>query len=224
MSKRINVLIVEDHPLIVDSYVNALKNIEKNNDFEFRVKTANDCDEGNFHIENSINGIPFDLVLLDIRLPPSKCGNILSGEDLGIKIKNLFNTVKIIIFTSYSDNYRINNLLNSINPEGFLIKEDTSYSDLVESIITVLSDPPYYSKSILKLIRQHVSNDFILDGIDRKLLYHLSIGSKMRDLPKVIPLSIAGIERRKRKLKDLFDAEDKKDAILIKKARDHGFI
>jgi hypothetical protein len=46
----------------------------------------------------------------------------------------------------------------------------------------------------------------------------------MRDLPKVIPLSIAGIERRKRKLKDLFDAEDKKDAILIKKARDHGFI
>ncbi len=224
MTRKINVLVIEDHPLIIDSYLKALKDIEKSDKFEFRIKTANDCDKANYHIENSVNGIPFDLVLLDIRLKPSKCGKFLSGEDLGIKINSLFNSVRIIIFTSYTDNYRINNLLSNINPEGLLIKEDTSYRDLIESINTVLIDPPYYSKSVLRLIRKHVTNDFILDGIDRKLLYHLSIGSKMRDLPKVIPLSIAGIERRKRKLKDLFDADDKKDALLINKARDHGFI
>ena len=65
-----------------------------------------------------------DIVFLDIKLPPSKDGKILSGEDLGIKINQLLPDTKIIISTTFNDNYRIHNILENINPDGFLIKND----------------------------------------------------------------------------------------------------
>ncbi len=225
MLKKWNVLIIDDHPLIIRCHKNALEQIEKNHPkLSFKIRTAGDCDTANFEIENAVNGIPFDLVLLDIRLPHSKCNTLLSGEDIGLKIKELFSKVRIIVFTSYTDNYRISNILHNLNPEGFLIKEDISFQDLVDAITNVIFDPPFYSKAIMKLFRNQISNEFILDNIDRQLLYHLSIGSMTKDLPKVIPLSLAGIEKRKRKLKDLFDADHNEDKLLIEKAREKGFI
>ena len=63
-----------------------------------------------------------------------------------------------------------------------------------------------------------------IDKIDRQILYELSIGTRMKDLPKIVPLSIAGIEKRKRILKEVFDVEDQGDKALIMKARELGFI
>ena len=46
----------------------------------------------------------------------------------------------------------------------------------------------------------------------------------MKEMPKVVPLSMAGIEKRKRILKQKFDVEDQGDKALILKAREMGFI
>jgi hypothetical protein len=56
------------------------------------------------------------------------------------------------------------------------------------------------------------------------MLYELSLGTRMKDLPNIVPLSIAGIEKRKRILKEVFDVEDQGDKALIMKARELGFI
>ena len=63
-----------------------------------------------------------------------------------------------------------------------------------------------------------------MDKIDRQILYELSIGTKTKDLPNIVPLSIAGIEKRKRILKRVFDVEYQGDKALITKAREKGFI
>ena len=68
------------------------------------------------------------------------------------------------------------------------------------------------------------SSEFILDEIDRMLLFELSQGAKTKDLPNFIPLSIAGIEKRKRHLKEIFDISKSDDRTLIKVAREKGFI
>jgi len=70
----------------------------------------------------------------------------------------------------------------------------------------------------------HLANDFVLDKIDRQLLYELSIGTKTKDLPNILPLSMASIEKRKRALKKLFDVTEKGDQSLIKIAKEKGFI
>ena len=166
----------------------------------------------------------FDLIFLDIRIPPSDDGKILGGEDLGLKIREEHDDVKIIVLTSYNDNFLLNNIIKTINPEGFLIKTDFGFDEIVEAIKIVLIDPPYYSRSIIKLLRKQMSNDFTIDSLDRQLLYHLSIGTKTKDLPDILPLSIAGIERRKRHLKNALNTGSKDDNVLIQIAKEKGFV
>jgi len=69
-----------------------------------------------------------------------------------------------------------------------------------------------------------MTHTFALDAIDRRLLYELSIGTKMKEIPKVLPMSIAGVEKRKRRLISLFEVEEQGDRALIKAAMDKGFI
>jgi len=225
MSKVYNVLIIDDHPLIIDAYKSALSHVSLNDkDFEFKIDTAIDCDTAYIKIINAKKGIGIDLIFLDIKLPPSKDAKILSGEDLGIIIKKLLDNVKIIVSTTFNENYRVNNIFKSINPDGFLIKNDVGPEDMIEAIKTVITDPPYYSKSVVKLLRKHFLNDILLDKVDRQLLYELSIGTKMKDLPNILPLSIAGVERRKRHLKEIFDVSKRDDKKLIQLAKEKGFI
>ena len=107
---------------------------------------------------------------------------------------------------------------------GFLIKNDITPLELLHTIQTILKDPPYYSKTVIKLLRDQVVNDFILDHYDRKILHELSIGTRMKDLPSVLPLSNAGIEKRKRNLKRMFNVKKLDDRQLLITAKEKGFI
>lgn len=77
---------------------------------------------------------------------------------------------------------------------------------------------------MIKLLRDQIVNDFVLDNYDRKILYELSIGTRMKDLPKLIPLSIAGIEKRKRNLKRMFNVKKMDDRELLISAKEKEFI
>ena len=225
-NKNISVLLIDDHPLILDAYKTALDYYSKqNNPIEFSIYTAENCDEGleMIHVFSSEKK-RLDIVFLDIMLPPSKDGKILSGEDLGLKIRKSLPDAKIIVATTLNDNYRVHSIFKSLDPDGFLIKNDITPKELIETIDVLLHDPPYYSRTVLKLLRKHVANDFLLDNIDRRILHELSIGTKMKDLPDIIPLSIAGIEKRKRQLKHIFNIDSLDDRELLAIARNKGFI
>ena len=175
-------------------------------------------------MHRSVKGIPFDLVLLDINIPSSTDQKFICGEDLGIEFKKFFPQIKIIVFTAHSSNYRLNSILKSLNPEGFLIKSDIDFVKLLDALNSVLTDLPYYSKAILQLMRRHMANEFTLDKIDRQLLYQLSKGAKMKHLTDIIPLSTSALELRKRNLKELFEVEHGDDRSLLIKAEEHGFL
>ncbi|MFI1772562.1 response regulator [Thalassobellus citreus] len=225
MAELLNVLIIEDHPLIISAYENALKLISKNNSrLEFDIDVATNCDTAYKKIKEVSSAKKVHIVFLDIKLPPSKNGKIISGEDLGVKIKKISPNTKIIVATTYNDNYRISSIFKSINPEGFLIKNDLNPKELVLAIENIIKNTPYYSKSVLQLIRKQISNEIVIDEIDRKIIYELSRGTKMSELPQIIPLSISAIEKRKRTLKELFNLDKKDDRGLIKIAEEKGFI
>jgi hypothetical protein len=69
-----------------------------------------------------------------------------------------------------------------------------------------------------------VGSDIYLDEVDRKMLYELSIGAKLKDLTDLLPLSIAGIEKRRRNLKKMFGISGAEDRELVKIAREKGFL
>ena len=224
MSKTFKVLIVDDHPLITESYTEAVEQVFAHNNIPVKIKVCNNLDCVLNEINNSFL-LDIDLILLDLQMPPSEYNNqFKSGEDLGLKLKKMNSPARILICTALNDNHRIYNILKSFDPEGFLIKSDIDRNELLTAIKKVVDDPPYYSRTVLQLMRKHINFDYVLDGNDRKILYELSIGTKLKDLQKVIPLSLGGIEKKRRNLKILFGIEDDSDRSLVLKAKEKGFI
>jgi len=221
----INTLIIDDHPLIVEANKIALKKLASiNEDINFSIKTANSCDSAVNIIDNFSKKESLNLVFLDIRLNPSKDGKIISGEDLGIKIRNQFQDVKIIVITTFNDNTRLNSILKSIDPDSLMVKNDLTPKNLIKAIEAVLNNDTYYCKTTSKLIRALIKNNITLDDLDRRIIYQLSIGTKMNELPDILQFSLGGIEKRKRRLQDIFNVSSRDDRQLIHIAREKGFI
>jgi len=219
------VLIVDDHPIICDSYKDAFREVNKEfEDLHIQIEVALDCDAAREKIRNDWVEKGYDLVFLDIRLPASRDRKLVSGEDLGELIREVQPQAKIIVATTFNDNFRVQNIFRSLNPEGFLIKNDLDTKELTTALTHVMQGKPYYSSTVSGLFRKQMSQPMDVDKIDRLILYELSMGTRMKEMPKVVPLSMAGIEKRKRILKQKFDVEDQGDKALIMKAREMGFI
>jgi DNA-binding NarL/FixJ family response regulator len=96
MNNSINVLIIEDEPLIVSALKTTLKHIsESKGVFSFDIKTTNNCDSANLEIQKELRTKPLDLVLLDISLLASRDKKLLSGEDLLKEIKHFFYKLRL---------------------------------------------------------------------------------------------------------------------------------
>jgi len=220
-----SVLIIDDHPLISSAYKKAFGHISAQDaTLQFEVTIVGNCDDAMDSIKKASEQNGIDIIFLDISLPPSADRQILSGEDLGLKINLLLPKSKVIISTTFNDNYRVHTILNTINPDGFLVKNDISPEELIEAIKRVLVAPPYYSTTVLNMLRKQFTANYQIDKIDRQLLYELSKGTKMKELPTVIPMSMAGIEKRKRHLMEVFNVADKSDKQMIEIAKEKGFI
>ena len=50
------------------------------------------------------------------------------------------------------------------------------------------------------------------------------MGGRTVELPSILPMSIAGVERRKRHIKEAFGISGQDDRALVKIAREKGFI
>ncbi len=226
MKSTFNILIIEDHELIIDVYKNAISVIkEKFKKSYFIVDTAKNYNTALNKINKaSKNDGCIDLIFLDIQLISTDNNNINSGELLGTKIRELLPSAKIIVCTALNDNLRINSIFNKIRPESFLIKSDINFSDVVNSIKKTLSNKTYYSNSIQDYLTNKLVNNIILDELDVQILKEISNGSKMKELIQLIPLTKSGIERRRRLLRQFFSLKTDSDRELILTAKEKGFI
>ncbi len=221
--QHIHILMVDDHPIIIEGYQNTLMATKKE-DQTLVIDTANTCDAANLLMERAADERPYDVCFFDISLPPSSDGKITSGEDLAKIAKNILPNAKIIILTMFNESYRIHSIVKEINPDGFLIKSDLTSSELAEAFHHILIDPPYYSSTVTNYLNKSVINEIYVDEVNRKILHLLAQGMKTRSLPEHINLSMSAIEKRKNQLKLLFSISDGKDESLIMEARKKGFL
>ncbi len=223
MKQVLNILMVDDHPIIIEGYQNTLM-ATKREDQTLIIDTANDCDTADLLMRKAAREKPYDVLFFDISLPASKDGALTSGEDLAKLSKQLMPKGKIVILTMFNESYRIHNIIKNINPDGFLIKSDLTSSELAEAFQHILVAPPYYSSTVSQFLNKIIVNEIYIDETNRKILHLLSRGIKTRSLPEHIDLSISSIEKRKKQLKELFSITDGKDETLIMEARKKGFL
>jgi len=224
MQETIRILMTDDHPMIIEGYQNTLLSTKKESQ-EIDIDIANNCDESVNYMDKASNSDhPYDILFLDISLPPSKDGKMNSGEDLAKYARSVLPEAKIIILTMFNEPYRVQNILKTINPEGFLIKSDLTSSELASAFQAILFRPPFYSGTVNSIIKKTITSDIVVDSINRKILHLLAQGIKTKSLIDHINLSMSAIEKRKKQLKILFSVGDSNDESLLVEARKNGFI
>lgn len=215
-----NILIVDDHPFIIEGYKNAITryNPEK---YEFFISQAHDCRSGYDIIEDN-NTPVFDIAFLDISMPAYEEKDIFSGEDLAKLLSVKMPSCKIILLTMYTELLKIKTIIRAIQPNGLIIKNDLTFEELLLAFDKVMKNEKYYSQSVVKMLNQSTHNAIEIDQYDKQILVHLSNGVSSNDMLPNIPISLNAIEKRKKHLKELLKIRSGSDEDLIKEARSKG--
>ncbi|MDI1316736.1 response regulator [Flavobacterium sp.] len=221
MTNPIHILIVDDHPFIIQAYRNALDKYSQQG-YEFVVTQANNCKTGYESITEA--KIPFDVAFFDISMPEYAEKGIYSGEDLAALIKIEMLDCKIILLTMHTELLKINNIIKNINPRGLIIKNDLTFDELIFAFDKIINNESYYSQTVIKLVGQAQYNNIELDAFDKQILFHLSKGVKTKDLPQYIPLSLSAIEKRKLNIREILEVKGGTDIDLINEAKTKGVI
>jgi DNA-binding NarL/FixJ family response regulator len=221
--KYVRILAIDDHEMTPLGYKYVLEDKDLGG-FQVKMDVASNYEMGEESIRSSAKGLKYDIILLDIRLFPTESHEPRSGEDLGILARELVPETKIVFMSSFSDNYRINSIFATVDPDGYMVKSEIDEKSLIAMVQTVISNPPYYSAGALSAIRRKMANDVILDEQDKKILYYLSIGTRTKDIGQLISAANTTVESRKRQLKTLFGIENGNDLSLVEEAKKRGFL
>ena len=220
MQRDLKILIVDDHPMTVNGYINVLsdENIEGHN---LIFTKALDCKQA----YDLITSQHFDIAYLDLSLPPYEEKNITSGFDLGVLIRKTIPDCVIIILTMHSEASLVDRLIKDINPEGILCKSDIDIDEFVNAFKIIFDGEKYMSNKIMKSLRDKDFDKYDLDSYDRQILMRLSEGILTKNIPNYVPLSLSAIEKRKANLKNMFlEGSSGDDHDLIEAIKKIGII
>ena len=216
-----NILIVDDHPLIVDSYVTLLSAIESNKNTNFHL--AYNCKQAYEKINVlKASDSPLDIAFIDVNLPPYEEMNLRSGDEIGSLVKQRFPDCSLIIISMHCDPVWVNRIAKTLNPLGFISKNDINYKSFPSIMEAITNKETYYTASILEAQKEFIIKNIHWDEHDSKIIQLIADGVKTKDLTRYIPLSLSAIEKRKANLKKQLIFKGGTDAELIERVNNLG--
>jgi DNA-binding NarL/FixJ family response regulator len=222
MPQNIKVLIVDDHPFIIQGYENVIKRFP-NKKIEFTITQATDCKTGYETIMND-NGTTFDLAFLDVSMPVYEEKNIQTGEDLAKLLNQEMPECKIVLLTMHSESLKVQKIIDEINPLGLVIKNDLTYDNMLLAIDTVIKGEKFYSDSVIKFLNTQQKEKIYVDVIDRQILHFLNKGIPAGDVALYIPISSSSVKTRIENMKELIGKSDYTDQELVNEAKENGMM
>jgi DNA-binding NarL/FixJ family response regulator len=224
MNMPLSILIVDDHPMTVDSYSNLLSVSDFQENTPDFIKSYN-CEEAYnkifFYLKQNTN---IDLALLDISLPPYMEFNIENGIDLALLIRKKFPNCKIVLLTMHSEPLTVDKIIKDINPEGFVSKSDINFELFPVICKKIMDGERYKSPTIIESQKELFQRNINWDTHDSQILILISQGVKTVNLPNYIPLSMSAIEKRKANIKGQLLMGKGSDSDLINIAKKLGLI
>jgi DNA-binding NarL/FixJ family response regulator len=157
-SENINILIVDDHPYIIQGYKNVINLYPKKN-IHFTFVDASDCKTGYYAIKNAL--FDYDIALLDISMPIYEEKEIYSGEDLAKVLMKEMPNCKIVLLTMHDESIKVLSILKEIDPIGLIIKNDLDYHEMTLAMKTILKGDKYYSDAIITFLNNLQTKKFM---------------------------------------------------------------
>lgn len=217
MKKQYQVLLIDDHLITIDAYKSVLEMMPD----KFIITEAYNIDSALAKMKSQPQLLPFDIAFVDIQLPKSLTTKLESGEELALELRKIFPDIKIIVPTQHNQPERIRYIVNSINPDALLLKDEFRSYHISNAVQAVLNNELYFSPKVYSVLRM---TDLKLDVYDLKILNCLARGVKIKDMPSYIPLSHRAIEDRKSNLMITFNIPKGKNELLIAVAKEKGLI
>jgi two-component system response regulator NreC len=217
---EINVLMIDDHPPIIEGY----KSILSYNPYGYELNTicAFSCETA-FKIITTTT-IPFDLVMIDITMPPYLEENLHSGEDLVPLVRKHLPNSKIIILTSHSETFLLKKVLKECNPNGLLVKSDFMAEEFLIAFDAIVKGETYHSSTIRNSKQDLKETVKVWDNYNCQIIMLLAQGIQTKNLPEHLNLSKSAIDKRKAMIKEYFDIEKGTDEDILREARKQGLI
>lgn len=217
-NKKINILVVDDHQMNSDAYINLIKSSQGKKEIIFQ--KAIDCYSGFKVIKQAEKTrTPIDIALIDISIPEYKEEKLLSGTDVAMLLRNSFPDCLIIMLTMHTEPLILFNVFKQVNPEGFISKNDIDFEMFPEVFDRIVNIENYFSPTINAAIQSLVKQTLKWDEFDTQIILLLDKGIQTKDLPQYIDLSLSSIEKRKAILKRQILDQKSSDKELIAKCK-----
>jgi DNA-binding NarL/FixJ family response regulator len=198
--KTFTILVVDDHPFTSDAYINLITKAEENHSYTFLKATS--CEMAYKAIETSIKANKkIDMALLDINIPAFEKEKLFSGSDVALIVREKFPMCKIIMLTMHSEHLILNKVLKTINPEGFISKNDIDFTTFPNIFFKIKNNENYFSPTITQSLHELMHNTVNWDEYDTQIILLLEKGIQTKNIPEYIDLALSTIEKRKASIK-----------------------
>ncbi len=221
--QEMNILIVDDHPFIIEGYKNAINSYPAEG-INFNITAAKDCKSGYDAIMNAVD-TPFSVALLDFSMPAYIEKNIATGEDLALLIRKEMPNCKIALLTMHTELLKISAIVEDLKPNALIIKNDLTFDELLIAFAAVMNDEFYYSTTVKATVKA-VKEDYSLeiDSFDKQILFHLSKGTSELEIPRYVPLLLEAIQQRICNLSELLGSTPNDHQSLVLAARSRKLV
>ena len=193
MTKKIRVLLVDDHMLVLDG-LQARLELEDN--IEIIATASNGLDA----LERAKETQP-DLVLMDVSMP------VLNGLEATKRFKAEQPNVKILMLSMHNDKEYILSLIQS-GANGYVLK-DVSSEELVQAINTVCQGGTYFSSGASDSLFSSASTSPIeseeLTKRETAVLKALAAGLSNKEIAQLLDISVRTVETHRQNVKNKLD-------------------
>ena len=205
---RIKVLIVDDHPMVLEGMRSMLTQIN----FVDIVGTAANAYEA---IELIKAAAP-DIVITDINMPE------ISSIELTLKIKKEFPEIKVIAMSTFKERSYITQMIQN-GASGYLIKS-ASKEEIEEAILSVHEGKLYMSLdiSLSAFDKQEINNVPILSSREKEVLDLIADGFTNPQIAEKLFLSLHTVDSHRKNLLTKFGINN--TASLIKLAAKYNML
>ena len=139
---RINVLLADDHQIIIDGIKSLLKNQDE-------INVVAEAKNGHEALR-ILNLIQVDVLLMDIDMP------LMNGIDTLKEIRKIGLGVKVIILSMHNEAGMIKSLIN-LGANGYLLKS-CSHEELIDAVKKVASGQAYFSSDVTMALLKPLAN------------------------------------------------------------------
>ncbi|MEO7315374.1 MAG: response regulator transcription factor [Ginsengibacter sp.] len=210
----INLLIADDHQLIIDGLTNILSSEKMIGE----IHTANNGKEA---FEKAL-AHDIDCVIMDINMP------VLNGIEATKLIKKEKSYIKIIVVSMNCDASIVNKMMKA-GADAF-INKDTGKSELLTAIEKVMQDEKYISPEIANNLFAHLADRKTIDAETEKhltpreieIIRYIADGLTNQDIAGKLFISVFTVETHRKNILSKLHLNN--TASLVKYAAEHGLL